>query len=134
MRAADLPARGEPARWDRDQNLDRIAQELLRDGEAASIEDARIQAASMTSELRAAYLAFTRQLSGWMGLYRVFRASTPEGELTLLASTPAELLACLLPGEDLEALTLDAIPDPSGALLLLVSTGDSFLLSKGSRP
>lgn len=134
MRAADLPARGEPARWDRDQNLDRIAQELLRDGEAASIEDARIQAASMTSELRAAYLAFTRQLSGWMGLYRVFRASTPEGELTLLASTPAELLACLLPGEDLEALTLDAIPDPSGALLLLVSTGDSFLLSRGSRP
>ena len=134
MRAADLPARGEPARWDRDQNLDRIAQELLRDGEAASIEDARIQAASMTSELRAAYLALTRQLSGWMGLYRVFRASTPEGELTLLASTPADLLACLLPGEDLEALTLDAIPDPSGALLLLVSTGDSFLLSRGSRP
>ena len=134
MRAADLPARGEPARWDRDQNLDRIAQELLRDGEAASIEDARIQAASMTSELRAAYLAFTRQLSGWMGLYRVFRASTPEGELTILASTPADLLACLLPGEDLEGLTLDAIPDPSGALLLLVSTGDSFLLSRGSRP
>ena len=29
---------------------------------------------------------------------------------------------------------LDAIPDPSGALLLLASTGDSFLLSKGSRP
>ena len=134
MRAADLPARGDPARWDRYETLDRIAQELLRDGEAASIEDARTQAGFMTLDLRAAYLAFTRQLSDWMGLYRVFRASTPEGELTLLASTPADLLACLLPGEDLEALTLDAIPDPSGALLLLVSTGDSFLLSKGSRP
>lgn len=134
MRAADLPARGEPARWDRDETLDRIAQELLRDGEAASIEDARAQAGSMTSDLRAAYLAFTRQLSDWMGLYRVFRASTPEGELTLIAATPADLLACLLPQEDHEALTLEAIPDLSGALLLLVGTGESFLLSRGSRP
>jgi hypothetical protein len=69
-----------------------------------------------------------------MGLYRVFRASTPDGELVLLASTPADLLECILPGEPHEALTLEAIPDASGTLLLLVGGGDSFLLSRGSNP
>jgi hypothetical protein len=134
MRAADLPARGAPARWDRTDTLDRIARELLRDGEAVSIEDAVRQAGILTMELRAAYLDFTRQISTWMGLYRVFRASTPDGELVLLASTPADLLECILPGEPHEALTLEAIPDASGTLLLLVGGGDSFLLSRGSNP